>query len=89
MPIEYLLESGIIHPLYRRALGLVSLQFWATVGAVIAANAVSFLWIYAMWAIVKNERTNGPLSDQPFHILFLAALAPLIAAAAIYFCVTI
>ena len=62
-------------------------QFWATVGTVIIANGLSFLWVYAMWAIVMNERRNGPLSEQPLHVYFLAALAPLVTAAAVYFCV--
>lgn len=66
-----------------------SAQFWATVGAVLVGNALTFLWVYALFYIIRNERINGPLTEQPPHILALVILAPLVMAITIYLCVTI
>ena len=79
----------MIGGLFRRLSALISVQFWATVGAVLLGNALAFVWLYALISIIRNERTSGPLSEQPFHVVALAAVVPLVMSAALYFCVTI
>lgn len=68
---------------------LISHQFWATVGATLLGNALTVAWLYALFSIIRNERKSGPFTEQPFHVLALAAAVPLVMSLTIYLCVTI
>jgi hypothetical protein len=55
--------------------------FWATVGAVIAANTLTLLYVWALWAGVKADKAGQP---WPWKVILCGALGPIIGGVSIF-----
>jgi hypothetical protein len=62
--------------------------FIGTLGAVIAGNALTLLYVYALWRGTREERQNGDLRGLPNSVLFAGIAGPLIGGLSILYAVS-
>jgi hypothetical protein len=63
------------------------LMFLGVLGAVIAGNALTLLYIYALWRATKEEREHGDLFRLPFSLLLAGMAGPLVGGLSILYAV--
>lgn len=63
-------------------------QFAATLGAVIAGNVLSVLFVWFLWAGTKWEASGRDLKDAPWRLLLAGIIGPVVGASCVYFAVT-
>lgn len=64
-------------------------QFAATLGAVILGDVLVVIFIWALWAGTKVEKSGRDLSEAPWRVLLAGMLAPLVGGVCIYFGVSV
>lgn len=63
--------------------------FVGTLGAVILGNALTLIYVYALWRASKHERERGSLDGLPFYVLFAGILGPVIGGVSILYAVNL
>ena len=62
--------------------------FVGTIGAVIAGNGLSLLYVYALWRGSREEKLHGDMRNLPTSVLLAGLAGPLIGGLGILYAVS-